>query len=51
MCSTSGPVLAEINPEGIGFKKYRCNGCGRQFKASGRYPECPECGSEDLGLV
>jgi Zn finger protein HypA/HybF involved in hydrogenase expression len=51
MCSCSGPILAEINPEGIGFRKYQCRSCGRSLKASGRYPECPECGSEDLELV
>lgn len=51
MCSTSGPILAEINPEGIGFKKYRCKSCGKQFKASGKYPECPGCGAENLELA
>jgi predicted Zn-ribbon and HTH transcriptional regulator len=51
MCSTSGPVIAEINPEGIGFKKYKCKKCGKSFKGAGRYPACPECKSEDLELV
>lgn len=50
MCSVSGPCIAEIDPKGIGFKKYKCRKCGRSLKAAGRYPECPECKSEDLEL-
>jgi transposase-like protein len=51
MCSASGPTDVEIDPNGIGFKKYKCNGCGKNFKAAGKYPECPDCISENLELV
>jgi len=51
MCSTSGVINAEIDPKGIDFKKYKCRKCGKNFKAAGRYPACPECKSEDLELA
>jgi hypothetical protein len=49
MCSTSGPTDVEIDPNGTGFKKYKQRR-GKNFKAAGKYPEFPDCRSEDLEL-
>ena len=45
MCSVGGPFGDE---EIVWPKNYRCNACGKKFKAIGDDPSCPSCQSNDL---
>lgn len=48
MCSVGGPPDIDLDLGEVKFEKFKCKDCGGDFKAAGKSPTCPKCGSEQV---